>query len=178
MNPGSPSPPGGSSPGHGPPPGYGHFYPPVRPTELVVYSQKTRSAAILLSFFLGMFGVDRFYLGQVGLGLGKLLTFGGLGVWHMIDLLLHALGHTRDSEGKKLRPPVTEGTPRVPAAHVLLAGILAGNLGVDRFLLGQTGLGVMKLLTCGGCGVWQGIDVILAATGGLKDAQGNPLLWD
>lgn len=44
--------------------------------------------AFLLSFFLGYMGIDRFYLGNVGMGIGKLLTFGGLGIWAFIDLFL------------------------------------------------------------------------------------------
>ena len=43
----------------------GGFTPPANGPIPVVYSQKTRSAALLLSYFLGMFGADRFYLGQV-----------------------------------------------------------------------------------------------------------------
>jgi hypothetical protein len=57
----------------------------------------------------------------------------------------------------------------------LLLSIFLGQLGVDRFYLGYIGLGVVKLLTAGGCGVWWLIDVILIATDGLKDAQGRPL---
>ena len=41
---------------------------------------------------------------------------------------------------------------------------LLGAYGVDRFLRGQIGLGVVKLLTGGGCGIWWLIDVIMCAT--------------
>ncbi|MCQ2369699.1 MAG: TM2 domain-containing protein [Paludibacteraceae bacterium] len=51
--------------------------------------------ALLFSFFLGGFGADRFYIGQTGLGVLKLLTCGGCGVWSIIDLFL-IMGATRD----------------------------------------------------------------------------------
>jgi TM2 domain-containing membrane protein YozV len=57
----------------------------------------------------------------------------------------------------------------------LLLSIFVGGLGVDRFYLGYIGLGIVKLLTAGGCGVWSIIDIILIATGKLKDADGNQL---
>ncbi len=57
----------------------------------------------------------------------------------------------------------------------LLLSIFLGQLGVDRFYLGYIGLGVLKLLTAGGCGIWWLIDVILIATDGLKDAKGRLL---
>ena len=40
----------------------------------------------------------------------------------------------------------------------LIISILAGSLGIDRFMIGDTGLGVGKLLTCGGLGIWTIID--------------------
>ena len=40
----------------------------------------------------------------------------------------------------------------------LIVSILAGSLGIDRFMIGDTGLGVGKLLTCGGFGIWAIID--------------------
>ena len=71
---------------------------------------------------------------------------------------------------------------QVPPAQAprkyLTTGIFAiflGTLGVDRFYLGKTGSAIAKLLTCGGCGVWALVDVILLLTGSTRDAQGNPL---
>ena len=60
----------------------------------------------------------------------------------------------------------------------LILSILLGGLGVDRFYLGYVGLGILKLLTLGGCGVWSIIDIILIATNKLKDANGKLLQKD
>ncbi len=45
---------------------------------------------LVMSIFFGSFGVDRFILGHIGLGILKLITFGGFGVWWLIDLILIA----------------------------------------------------------------------------------------
>lgn len=58
----------------------------------------------------------------------------------------------------------------------LLISIFVGEFGIDRFYLGHVGLGILKLVTFGGCGIWWLIDVILIATNSLKDANGQPLV--
>ena len=57
----------------------------------------------------------------------------------------------------------------------LILSVLVGGLGVDRFYLGYTGLGILKLVTFGGCGIWALIDIILIATRKMTDSDGLPL---
>ena len=64
-----------------------------------IFSSKSYVTTLLLSFFFGVFGVDRFYLGHVGVGLGKLFTFGGLGIWALIDFILIATKNIKDGQG-------------------------------------------------------------------------------
>lgn len=59
--------------------------------------------ALLLSIFLGWLGIDRFYLGKIGTGILKLITWGGLGVWWIIDIILIATNSMTDKQGKKLQ---------------------------------------------------------------------------
>jgi TM2 domain-containing membrane protein YozV len=49
--------------------------------------------ALMLSIFLGSLGIDRFYMGHIGLGILKLFLAGGFGVWWLIDLILIAARH-------------------------------------------------------------------------------------
>ncbi|MEN9963970.1 MAG: hypothetical protein RL582_1065 [Bacteroidota bacterium] len=46
---------------------------------------KDPQTSLILSIFLGANGIDRFYIGDTGMGIGKLLTCGGLGIWTIID---------------------------------------------------------------------------------------------
>lgn len=67
-----------------------------------VFSDKQYMVALLFSIFLGYLGIDRFYTGHVGTGIAKLLTFGGCGVWALIDLILYAMNSVKDINGRPL----------------------------------------------------------------------------
>ena len=66
-------------------------------------SPKSRAIALILCFFLGIFGAHRFYAGRILMGVIYLFTLGGLGVAWLVDLLLILFGRMRDSN----RLPIT-----------------------------------------------------------------------
>ena len=68
-----------------------------------LFSDKDWTVALLLSVFLGVFGIDRFYLGHVWLGLAKFFTIGGLGLWALADVVVIGLRMVRDADGRPLR---------------------------------------------------------------------------
>lgn len=49
---------------------------------------KNPTTAWLISFFIGELGIDRFYIGDIGLGIGKLMTCGACCIWWFVDLFL------------------------------------------------------------------------------------------
>lgn len=68
--------------------------------------QEEGGKSFLLTFFLseffGVFGIDRFYLGKIGTGLLKLFTFGGLGIWAFIDVIILLANKTKSKNGQPL----------------------------------------------------------------------------
>jgi hypothetical protein len=68
-------------------------------------SHKNWHTALLLSILLGFFGADRFYVGRPGLGVLKLISFGGYFVWWVIDVVLLLQGRMKDDFGRQVRRP-------------------------------------------------------------------------
>ena len=62
---------------------------------------KDPTISLIISLLGGAFGVDRFYIGDTGLGIAKLLTCGGLGFWSIIDWFL-IMGAVREKNFQKL----------------------------------------------------------------------------
>jgi TM2 domain len=76
-------------------------------------SDRSRGVAVALGFFGGMFGLHRFYVGKTGTGIGMLVTFGGLGVWWLYDMVLLVTGEFRDAEDLPLRSWAVEDSRHV-----------------------------------------------------------------
>lgn len=63
---------------------------------------KDKTTALILSILLGELGIDRFYLGYTGLGILKLITGGGFGIWWLVDIILIATGKLTAKDGSEL----------------------------------------------------------------------------
>jgi TM2 domain-containing membrane protein YozV len=74
--------------------------------EEIDISPKSRLAVTLLCALpacFGIHGIHRFYLGKIGTGILMLVTFGGLYIWTIIDLVFAATGTMKDKEGKLIK---------------------------------------------------------------------------
>ena len=110
--------------------------------DLAAYRAKDQFITLLLCIFLGGFGIHRFYTGHTVWGVVQLFTFGGFGVWWLIDLILIGMGRFRDARGL----PLASANPILPrgclfgfltyAGLMLTGGLLAARL--DRTISGNT----------------------------------------
>ena len=89
------------------PPTQTNIEPIIDPTAMVVPSKKLpRQRHFLITFFFsfmwGSFGADRFYMGYIGTGIIKLVTFGGFGIWTIIDLFVIMAGAMKDKQDRDM----------------------------------------------------------------------------
>jgi TM2 domain-containing membrane protein YozV len=100
-------------------------------TSVLPSSDKSFLVTWLFALFLGFFAVDRFFLGKVGTGILKLITFGGFGIWVLVDLILVLAGAQRDKQGRKLAGYDQHKKIAwiVTAALVLLSIVISGVSG-------------------------------------------------
>lgn len=76
---------------------------PTRNSTIGGVSDKSRTVASVLCFFLGGFGVHRFYVGKVGTGVAMIFTLGGLGIWVLIDFIMILAGSFRDVDRRQVK---------------------------------------------------------------------------
>jgi TM2 domain-containing membrane protein YozV len=133
--------------------------------------QKSWLATVLLCQFLGTLGVHRFYTGRIVSGIFQLLTFGGFGIWTLIDLIMIVSGDFKDQYNRPLYHQPVIGGSRSWVTTAFLCMFL-GWLGVHRFYTGRVVSGIFQLLTFGGFGIWTLIDLIMIYTDSFKDDMG------
>ncbi|HEY7684773.1 MAG TPA: TM2 domain-containing protein [Gemmatimonadales bacterium] len=71
--------------------------------ELPEVSERSRSVALVLGLLGGVFGFHRFYVGRAQSGVAMVLTFGGLGLWWLYDMVTIVAGEFRDADDLPLR---------------------------------------------------------------------------
>jgi TM2 domain len=85
-------------------------------------SPRSRMVALVLGFFVGIFGAHRFYVGKAKTGVLQALTLGGFGIWWLIDMILILTGSFRDAEDRLVTSWEPEGD------HLVTAGTAAAIL--------------------------------------------------
>ncbi len=138
---------------------------------MVMEPQKSWLATVLLCQFLGTLGVHRFYTGRVVSGIFQLLTFGGFGIWTLIDLIMIISGDFKDQYNRPLEQPPVMGGSRSWVTTAFLC-LFLGWLGVHRFYTGHVVSGIFQLLTFGGFGIWTLVDLVMIYTDSFKDDMG------
>lgn len=96
---------------------------------------------LLFCQFLGFFGIHRFYTGYRLIGTLQLLTFGGLGIWTIVDFISICIGRYKNSKGQKL-----EKYNKAIGISVLVVNII-----IAQFILLLTIIIILAAITGCGC---------------------------
>jgi len=106
-----------------------------------------------------------------------LVTLGGLGIWQIVDFVRISVGTFNDKDDLPLKqnPPSAIKVSEKSITPAVLLCFFLGFLGFHRFYAGKTLTGILMLVTLGGLGIWQLIDLITIILGAFKDKEGLPL---
>ncbi len=140
----------------------------------MVGQQKSWGVTMLLCYFLGYLGVHRFYTGRIVSGIFQFLTFGGFGIWVLVDLIMIVTGSFTDGDDHPLNHQPIRGGNKSWVVTALLCMFL-GSMGVHRFYAGRIVSGIFQFLTFGGFGIWSLIDLIMIYTDNFTDGLDMPL---
>ncbi len=144
-------------------------------SENTIRSEKGFVPTLLLCYFLGFLGAHRFYTDKIGSGILMLVTFGGFGIWTLIDLIMIICGEFKDNDGLPIKQPASPTKSEKGFAPTALLCNFLGSFGVHRFYAGKIGTGILMLVTFGGLGIWTLIDFITIACGEFKDSENLPI---
>jgi len=122
----------------------------------------------------------RTWLREGRVGPDNLVWTEGMADWLSIALVTAFSGVRRPPPVAGYSSPAQAYGPGAAAGKdwltTLLLCLFLGYLGIHRFYTGSTGIGVVQLLTFGGCGVWTLVDFIMILTGSYRDSMGRPLV--
>jgi TM2 domain-containing membrane protein YozV len=181
----------------------GHERPNAPGVSSANVSPYTIQVMALLALFFGVFGVHRFYVGRYRTGalqaglLALSVVTGGLPIfllplvmWIVLDLAWILSRDFRDAQGRRIMRRDSKDTRSYSATQALnrradpsvsqssrgialLLAIPLGVFGAHRFYVGRVGTGLAMLFTLGGLGIWWIVDIVMVATGQLKDMDGK-----
>lgn len=93
--------------------------------EVNTKGSRSYVVTLLLSLFLGGFGIHRFYTGYTVIGVIQLLTAGGFGLWSLVDLVSIALNTFKDADGEELNDP-NAGCGLIVLVFVIISFVIGG----------------------------------------------------